>query len=224
MYKKLYLIPFIVTFLTIPRVLAVNPTPTPTDDSTTINDNLKKRLQETLGSTSEKDSTQTNSNKGYIGKIKDIIKDTVIMEDKDGQKDIKLVENTTIVRAPGSTTIKREDMRIDDYIIAIGVPTGSDVMDAKRIIVSIDPLGSSTKTSGMGELTKLGKTTLTIKEDGSDKIIQINSKTLYKSSVGLIDYKDLELGDTVVYTATKDEDDALIATVVMRVKTAALGQ
>lgn len=232
MYKKLYFIPLIAlivsTLLTFHFSLAQasspspSPTPSPSDTTSTINENLKKRLQESL---QDGDAPQSPQNtKGYIGKIKDIIKDTIIMQDKDGNKDIKFNANTTIIRSPGNATIKPQDMRIDDYLIAIGTPVDSEVLDAKRLIVSIDPIQNTTKTTGFGTISKLSKTSLTLLVDGSDKSVTINTKTLYKSPVATIDFTDLSAGDTVIYTAAKDDDDVLTASVIMRVKTAALSE
>ena len=200
---------------------ASSPSPSPTDNGSTVNANLKKRLQESL---STPDNPQTSNNKGYIGKIKDIIKDTVIMEDKDGEKDFKLTSNTTIIRSPGTSTIKPEDMRLGDYIIAIGTPKDADVLEAKRLIVSIDPIQNTAKTSGYGTISKLSKNSLSLTIDGSDKLATINTKTIFKSSVATIDYTDLSVGDTVIFTATADEKDLLTISVIMRVKTASLGQ
>ena len=225
MQRKLYLIPFIALILTAYPTYAVSPSPSPSpsDNTSTINENLKKRLQESLVAEDEKSVSPSNT-KGYIGKIKDIIKDTVIMQDKDGNKDIKFNENTTILRSPGNATIKPQDMRIDDYIIAIGTPIDSEVLDAKRLIVSIEPIQTTSKTTGFGTISKLSKTSLTLLVEGSDKLISINTKTLYKSPVATIDFTDLSLGDTVIYTATKDDDDVLTASVIMRVKTASVSE
>ncbi|MFZ2199254.1 MAG: hypothetical protein WAV40_00495 [Microgenomates group bacterium] len=227
MQKKLYFIPFIALIFATSVAQAVSPSPTQSPlsspDDTVINENLKKRLKESLGEVDEP-SDNSPKNLGYIGKIKDIIKDTVIMEDKDGQKDIKLAENTVIVRAPGSATIKREDMRIDDYIIAIGTPIEPDVLGGKRLIVSVDPLPESTKSSGMGSITKIGKSSLTVTENGSEKSITLNSKTRFKSPVATIELADLSVGDTVLFTLIKDANDNLLATVIMRIKTAAIDQ
>lgn len=229
MYKKLYFIPLIALILTTYPVYAaspspsLSPSPSPSDNATTINENLKKRLQESLVAEDDKSISPANT-KGYIGKIKDIIKDTVIMQDKDGNKDIKFNENTTILRSPGNATIKPQDMRIDDYIIAIGTPIDSEVLEGKRIIVSIDPIQTTSKTTGFGTISKLSKTSLTLLVDGSDKLVTINTKTLYKSPVAIIDFTDLSAGDTVIYTATKDDDDVLTASVIMRVKTASVSE
>lgn len=225
MQKRLYLIPFIALILTAYPAYAASPSPSPSpsDNSSTINENLKKRLQESLVSEDEKSVSSSNT-KGYVGKIKDIIKDTVIMQDKDGNKDIKFNSNTTIVRSPGNATIKPQDMRIDDYIIAIGTPIDSEVLDGKRLIVSIDPIQTTSKTTGFGTISKLSKTSLTLLVDGSDKIVTVTTKTLYKSPVATIDFTDLSLGDTVIYTASKDDKDVLTASVIMRVKTASLGE
>lgn len=199
---------------------SISPIPSPAS-SQEATENLKKRLQESLDL--ENMPTSTTKAKGYIGMVKDVIKDTIIMEDKDGKKDIKLQEDTTIVRSPIGTSIKAENIRIDDYIIAIGYPEDGDILLGKRIIVSADPIKPPAKVSALGTVTKIGKTSLTLKLADKDQLITTSTKTIIKSSAGTIEFSDLSVGDTLIYTATVDEDD-LTATVIMRVQTASIAE
>lgn len=207
MYKKILLISLI-AFTLISPVRA--------DEAT---DNLKKRLQESLSSPIP---TPISLSRAYIGVVRDVIKDTVIIQDKDGKKDIKLQDDSTILRSPGNAIIKPENIRIGDYIIAIGYPESGDVLTGRRLIVSVDPINSPAKSSGLGTLTKLTKTTLTLKLADLEQDLSLSSKTLFKTQTGLLELADLSVGDTLVYTATIDADDDLTATIIMRIQTASI--
>ncbi|MEI8232760.1 MAG: hypothetical protein WCG44_03380 [bacterium] len=201
---------------------SLSPSPISTSASDKeITDNLKKKIAENLDKS--KEIITTSSARGYIGVVKDVIKDTVIIEDKDGKKDIKVAEDTTILRTPGNTTIKSENIRIDDYIIAIGYPIDDETMTGKRLIVSADPIKAPDKSSAIGTISKIGKTSLTLKLADKDQTVGITAKTIYKSSVGTIELSDLTIGDTVIYTATID-DPEVTATIVMRTGTASIGE
>ena len=201
---------------------SLSPSPISTSASDKeITDNLKKKIAENLDKSKEVLTTSTA--RGYIGIVKDVIKDTVIIEDKDGKKDIKITKDTAILRSPGSTTIKSENIRIDDYIIAIGYPIDDETMTGKRLIVSADPIKAPDKSSAIGTISKIGKTSLTLKLADKDQTVGITAKTIYKSSVGTIELSDLTIGDTVIYTATID-DPEVTATIVMRTGTASIGE
>lgn len=197
---------------------SVSPSPSPVSE-TEATENLKKRLQESLDL--ESNPTTTSKAKAYVGIVKDVIKDTIIMEDKDGKKDIKLQDDTTIVRSPAGSTIKPDNIRIDDYIIAIGYPGETDILLGKRLIVSAEEIKPPAKVSAIGTVTKIGKNSLTLKLEDKDQLIATTTKTIIKSAVGTIEFSDLEVGDTLIYTANVDEDD-LTATVIMRVQTASI--
>lgn len=209
MYKKVLLISIIALTLI---------SPVHADEAT---DNLKKRLQESLSSPLP---APTSLSRAYIGVVKDMIKDTVIMQDKDGKKDLKIQDDTTILRTPGNVVIKPENIRIDDYIIAIGYPVGADVLTARRLILSVDPIKPPAKVSGLGTITKIGKNTLTLQVNDKEQILDLTTKTIFKSSVDSIELIDLTLGDTLIYTAITDAKDNLTATVIMRIQTASIAE
>jgi hypothetical protein len=237
MQKKHLLIPFTALTFTLSTLsfhlsptLAASPSPTPkaspslspspspasAEEAT---ENLKKRLQESLDI--ETTTVAKSSFKSYVGVVKDVIKDTIIIEDKDGKKDIKLQDDTVIVRSPAGSTIKPESIRIDDYIIAIGTLGDADILLGKRLIVSAEEIKPPAKVSALGTITKIGKNSVTLKVEDKDQLVATTTKTIIKSTAGTIEFTDLEVGDTLIYTATVDEED-LTATVIMRVQTAAV--
>lgn len=185
-----------------------------------VTENLKKRLQETVDSTVS--TPEISKARGYIGIVKDMIKDTVVIEDKDGKKDILITDETTIVRSPENTTIKSDSIRIDDYIIAIGYPGDGEVLTGRRLIVSATPIKPPAKKSGIGTVVKIAKSELVLKIDGSDVAIAYTSKTTFKSAAGSIELADLEIGDTLIYAAISDAKDNLTSTLIMRIGSTSL--
>ncbi|MFH1243970.1 MAG: hypothetical protein V1487_00125, partial [bacterium] len=81
-----------------------------TEDEVTTN--LKKRLQESLQT--EVSPSPTIQLRAYIGTIKDLIGNNLVINSKDGKQDIRLEDDTTILRSPGNTTIKPESINIGD--------------------------------------------------------------------------------------------------------------
>lgn len=228
-YLALIIALIIVLTTTIPAIASspspspsptAKPTLSPVDTTEIVNENVKKRLQDSL---KIKETTPSSGAKGFIGIVKDVIKDTVVIEDKDGKKDIKLDDNTSILRTPGNIAIKVENIRIDDYIIAIGYPGEADVLIGKRLIVSVNPIKAPDKKSDIGTITKIGKSSITLKLSDKDQVIDITAKTIYKSTVGTIEFTDLSVGDTIIYTAIADEDN-LTATILMRTGTASVDE
>ncbi len=84
--------------------------------------------------------------------------------------------------------------------------------------MSATPIESPAKVTAMGVIKKMDKTSLTLSINDSDQKILVNSKTIFKSPAGPIELADLELGDTLIYTATLT-DSTQTATILMRVKT-----
>lgn len=190
---------------------------TPSASSRTATENLKQRIIETINQVDEAKSPDTF---GYVGKVRDIVQNTIVIEDKSGKKNILVTEATEIVRSPGTTEIKLENVRIDDGIIAIGSPADNpDEINGKRIIVSSELFSPPAKATGIAKITAVAKTSMTLAGIGTGTTtkIAVTAKTAYKSKTGPLELSDMSPGDTVVYSALADEKDPtkLTATVVL---------
>lgn len=188
-----------------------------------VTENLKKRLQESLLVPTSPTPDSLLALRAYVGTVKDVISTTLVIDDKDGKKDIKIADETTIVRSPGNAVIKPANINIGDSIIAIGTPETDEILLGKRLIVSSSPIAPPTKISSVGTIKSLTKTTLTLTINNSAQVLALTSKTIFKSPAGPIELADLTAGDTVIYTATLDKDDQT-ATIVMRIKTAPIAE
>lgn len=194
---------------------SLSPSPSPISDET-VTENIKKRLQESLSGEAQPENINYKS---FVGVIRDVIKDTLIIEDKDGKKKIVIKSDASIVRSPGNKTIPVDSIRIDDNIISIGTLKESDELEAVRIIVSADPLSTTSKTSSLARINKIAKNVVTTSSvsSGETKVINLTSKTSLKSSLGeSIEATDLSVGDSIIYTATL-ANDTLTATSLMRI-------
>jgi hypothetical protein len=194
---------------------SLSPSPSPISDET-VTESIKKRLQESL---SGGEQAENINYKSFVGVIRDVIKDTLIIEDKDGKKKIVIKSDASIVRSPGNKTIPVDSIRIDDNIISIGTLKESDELEAVRIIVSADPLSTTSKTSSLARITKIAKNVVTTSSvsSGETKVINLTSKTSLKSSLGeSIEATDLSIGDSIIYTATLTKD-VLSVTSLMRI-------
>lgn len=201
-----------------------SPSPTPSPAPATVDEvteNLKKRLVESLTDHPESPTTKLRA---YVGVVKDVIGNTIVVQDKDGKKDIKISEDTTIVRSPGNTTVKADNIRIEDYLIAMGDPLDQDALAGTRLVVSATAIKPPAKESGIGTLTKIGGSSLTLKVGSEEHLLAFTPKTSFKSTVATIELADLALGDTLVYTATLDKDGDATATNLMRIATAELAE
>jgi hypothetical protein len=189
-----------------------NPAQISATTETEVTDSLKERLKETLSNTpTANEIIATRPNRAYIGMIKDVIQKTLIIETKDGKRQVVLTDDTTIIRTPGNATIKADSLRIDDYLIAIGTPKDENSLTGIRLIASTNSLTNTTKKTGYGQITKLTATSLTLSNQDQELALTINNKTIIKTkSESNLKISDLQENSRIIYTAEKD-----LATVLM---------
>jgi len=186
------------------------------DDQVT--ENLKERLKSAVSDVQVNQVEEATNRKGYIGTVTDIIQNTIILEDKEGKKSIKIDDDSTIIRNPGNSKIELTSVQIDDSIIAIGDLIEADELQGKRMIVSANSFSPPTKISGVGTISQLNRYSYSLTSKDSDEELELffTNKTIYKSPSELLENTDLQEGDEILYTAIKDKDDDWSATIVMQ--------
>lgn len=189
-----------------------------TDSSEEITENLKQRLQDSLESARQNLITTDNnadSPIAYVGTVLDIVQESAEVQTKDGVRYAKMSEDTTIIRIPGNSVIDLDDIRIDDFIIAMGYQDNETSLNSKRVIVSqtLEPVLQ--KTSGTGIIVDISSSNITIqKPDGTQLELSLTKSTIVKSTVEVLDIDNLEVDQLIVYTADIDDED-LDATIIM---------
>ncbi|MEI6690892.1 MAG: hypothetical protein WCL07_04045 [bacterium] len=199
-------------------VVTTSPSPivTPTDNQ--ITETLKERLKVTLNNveqTASPSAVPISSYRAIVGVIKDVIQKTLIVETKDGKKQVVISDNTTLLRSPGNIPIKLENVRIDDYLIAMGTFKEDNVLEGRRLIASVSPLSTSSKVSGYGQIIEIKNKTITLNSSGEDILLTLNEDVIIKSKdKSSLTIKDLTLNSRVIYTAEKNSQSTT-ATVLM---------
>jgi hypothetical protein len=216
------LISSIIFLLSSPATALAVATTSPSPTAPAVNqvtENLKERLKETLSATSPGEKPAASPTyRAFVGQIQDVIQKTIIVETKDGKRQVVLDDDTTLLRNPGNTVIKADSIRLEDYIIAMGTLKEDDVLTGRRLIISATPLTDTTKKTGYGQITEIGKSTLTITSSGEELILDIDKSTIIKSKdSATLEMEDLTLNQRVIFTAEID-DETTTATVLMLIK------
>lgn len=218
--SKTIALSFIAFILLFPALVFAEESPLPSPIEEEITENLKSRLRNTINAIEAEQNSPSLI--GFVGTVKDIVKSTIVIEDKAGKKNIVTTDNTNIVRSPGNAEIKIDSVRIDDSIIAIG-PSKEDNTEvfATRIIVSEKSFSPPEKLTGMGTITSIKRYSLVINTLKDPELeVFFTSKTIYKSPQSTLDLEDLNEGDQIIFTAGLDADDDWSASVIMRTKLA----
>lgn len=185
------------------------------DSDEVITENLKQRLQDSLESARQNLITPSNPPTAYVGTVLDIVQESAEVQTKDGIRYAKMSDKTTIIRRPGNIAIDLDDIRINDFIIAMGYQDNDTSINSKRVIVSQTIEPQLQKTSGSGTITQLTILEVTIEaQNGSLTTISITNSTIIKSTTDILNLENLEIGQVVVYTADIDEGE-LEATIIM---------
>lgn len=189
-----------------------------TDSSEEITENLKQRLQDSLKSARQNlITTDNNANSpiAYVGTVLDIIQESAEIQTKDGIRYAKISEDTTIIRSPGNSEIDLDDIRIDDFIIAMGYQDNETSLNSRRVIVSqtLEPVLQ--KTSGTGVIMDITNSNITIQRpDGTQTELSLTKSTIVKSTTEVLDIENLEVDQSIIYTADIDDED-LDTTIIM---------
>jgi RNase P/RNase MRP subunit p29 len=196
-------------------------TATHSADPSAVTENLKNRLKETINEVTADDASSTV---GYIGQVKDIVKNTLVVEDKSGKRNVIVDDNTHIIRSPGNAAIKLENVKIGDSVIAMGVPDTANNTETqgKRIIVSDTPFNPPDKIVGLATVTKLTSSSIGLVSptDSKSVTLAVTSKTVVKTPNETLDFTNLQVNDLVIYSALVDSKDSnkVTATVIMKIK------
>lgn len=127
-----------------------------TDEAETIREKIKEKIKDA-----------ENKPLAYIGTVTDITDKTIQIKDESGEiLQISLdSEETEYVKSTTETKkIEHKDLAIGDYIAALGFKNTNNVLEGKRIIVTTKP-AEVKLTTIFGEITKVAKSELTIKDN-----------------------------------------------------------
>lgn len=156
---------------------------TATRSGQTVQDQVKERMEEAK-----------NSPKAYVGAVTD--KNQNSLQVKTPKGEIKLVsveETSTAFTKVGSktTSAKFDDVAIGDFIIAMGVRNGNDILNATKVLIT-PALTKPKRTITVGQITLIVKKEVTVESDSIKLTLKFPKKWQGP------DIKELAEGDKVV--------------------------
>jgi len=144
-----------------------------------LNTPKEKEENEAIKNVKEKLEIVKQNPKAYIGTVTDKLGDSLQIKDKN--EEIKLVsvnpEKVSFSKiAEKTTNISYADVAIGDFVVAMGIKNGNEVLTAVRILVT-DPLKEPSRTAIFGEIINLSKKSLTLKQnDGIEITLEFPKK------------------------------------------------
>jgi len=115
-----------------PAALSQSPTPTPDEKVQEIREAVKEKVQETLAEAEE------GQKRAFVGEITDITDTTLVLDTRQGEKQVKIGEETKIINL-ARKEIELEDLEIGSFAIAMGYLEEAGMLDGRRIVIIKKP-------------------------------------------------------------------------------------
>ena len=145
------------------------------------------------------DQEEPEQKKAFSGEITDIFNKTIVLETRDGKKTVKVEQKGLIIS--NNKEIDFEDLEIGSWVIAMGYLTETELLSAKRIVVSTKP-DKQEKEALMGTIIEAEDKRLIIKTTADNEPAII----VYDETTAIFDYAgddlELEKGQVIVAAGT----------------------
>lgn len=193
-------------------------TASPSADPAVVKQNTLDRIEKILD---EKGSSVLNSlkRKAYVGQVVRVTTESLTVNTLHGEVTVKLTpEKTAMFLMPRLTPIQISDIEIDGFVIAMGYVDGDDVLDARRVLVSLAPLFPMKKGVILGVVQSIKSTQMLVRTFAQeDKAVLVSSKTVYQDSTGTAIKKTDVKANTRILMITPNADDASASASLVRV-------
>jgi len=142
-----------------------------------VTENVKERIKKVV---TEQNGKVENEPRAVVGTLQSVANGTLTIKTKTGVRLASVTEDTTFVQNPGSKKATREDLAIDDFIIAMGYLGDDNVLAAERVVMASEAPATPAKKVGFGriKLINLDDDELTILlADGSELTVTLSKTT-----------------------------------------------
>lgn len=203
------------------------PSATPTtasDIEKSLQDRIKKALQENLGSVEQNIQQQTSlsSVRAFVGTIASVSSKAITIQTVNGIKQAEISDTTTLT-SDGKSGVKITDLPVGNSIIAIGKSADNQTQASIKIIVS-DPPTTDVRTVDVATIsdTDLKTKTINLTSDKiSTKPIKLSTRIqLFDSILNKITLDDINSGDKV-FVIVHQLDTGLVLTRLINLSTVA---
>ncbi|PIS13852.1 hypothetical protein COT65_02020 [Candidatus Shapirobacteria bacterium CG09_land_8_20_14_0_10_47_13] len=206
-------------WLSVSPILAAVATPsaTPSEGNPSVVQELRDKVKEIVRQ--QIDEIKKGQKRAYFGEISQITDSLITVSvSADKEKQIKISAETKIINL-AKKDIKVTDLKISDFIIAMGNLGDEEVLEAKRIVVAARPKALSRRVA-VGKVTDISteERILTVKNDKKDLTytITIAGNAVITKKVGTkiqkVTFDKIEKGDRLVAIGTLKENGEKILT------------
>lgn len=205
------------------QVSAQSPSPSPAPSASpvastepTVRETLRERVEEKL-------TTLVNRPRSLLGKITDIQDSSLLIETKNGIKQLKLNQEINIIdnREDKKKTLEIKNLQIGDSIAALGFTDTKDILDTRRILVVSETTIIKRAVYGIVQEKSAGK--LTIKHPKKDETwtIKTDGKTKFSAKldgkIGKVKFDDIEVGDRIISIGIPTKESNTLLTKLIHV-------
>ncbi len=142
--------------------------------------------------------------RAWSGVIKSISGNSIFIASKDGSREIRVSDQTRIVRAERKESIGFSDLKVGDFVMAMGQVNGN-ILGAKLIMVTPAKKPETRRHAVHGIVQSIMGQTLTLKHPKQDKTYQVLVGTDTKIKIKGLELPtltDIKVGDRVTATGT----------------------
>jgi len=214
LFSSLAIIAILLLSLIIPlqTAFALSPTPTQAATPTISEDEVKNSLQERLKKAAQEKGEKADQVLGaknklaVVGKLSDVSNNTLTIR-AGGETNELVTTNNETAFIRNNKTVKREDIQIGDWVIAMGYrgDNGNSVVVVKRVVAKDKQTEYPKRTAvkGIIKSVQTNKKTFILNSEGAKSV----SYTVNIPSKSEIKISDVQEGKTVVLIGEPDKND-----------------
>jgi hypothetical protein len=183
---------------------------TPSTPSTDFTKKIKERLQDTVKEGLENiksEQTEKNSQpkkKAFVGQIESVSDSLITIKYKSQIYTAAVTDSTVFIKSRGHVKLTLDDIKPDDFVIAMGfAASNNDTLDSRRILVISAPSPPPVRQLLSGKIKEIDGSKITV----NAKTLRITSKTDLKiAGVDSPSVEDLELDDYLFAIVVLDKN------------------
>jgi hypothetical protein len=200
-------------YLFSPKASAQSPTPQATSPAV---QQLREKVKEIVREKIEE--VKMGQKRAFFGEISKISGSVITITNPRGERQIKVSEDTKII-SKGRKEIKLENLKIGNFIIAMGYLGNNNVLEAKRIVVAEKPKLPAREVA-FGKVTDISteEKILTVKNEKKDitYTVVVTEKTIITKKgeirIERVNFSAIEKGNRVVAIGTPSENETKLIT------------
>ncbi len=185
---------------------AIAQSPSPSTSSAVIRDAVKQQVDKELANIK-----QAVAKKAYVGSISNKADLTLTITNLNNQSRTATVTTDTAIKLAGGKDGTPADLKVGDFVIAMGDADSNGVLTTKRLLV-VTKSAPDNRAAVFATVTKVTATTITAENLKKEAwTIKLNSSTSY---TGTTSASDIKVGSKLVIAGASGASNTLSASII----------